>query len=300
MAGHKERAHSKFSASGAERWFACPGSVALSEGQPDKSNKYSDEGTWAHEVLEEMLSYSIMVGAPSVPADFKMGGKPPPREMLKLVRDAADFILGIHNDLPYSRVSAEERVYLDFIHPEMFGTYDGAVAHYGEILHVFDLKYGAGQAVFPENNLQAIFYALGVAHKHLWNFKQVRIWILQPRVSGFDGYLFWDVSIAELLSYVEVFKAAVARVEKHPNKYIEGSHCHWCKAKSICPLKDNKKLDKAREIFNISERRNTTNGIKKESSSPKESFKSEADWKAEARKKKSKGKRNSNCASQSF
>ena len=52
---HKQRAHSKFSASGAERWFACPGSVELSEGVPDKETEWSKEGTLAHEVLEEIM-----------------------------------------------------------------------------------------------------------------------------------------------------------------------------------------------------------------------------------------------------
>lgn len=48
-------AHAKLSPSSAERWMNCPGSVVLSEGMPDKTTQFAEEGTMAHAVAEAML-----------------------------------------------------------------------------------------------------------------------------------------------------------------------------------------------------------------------------------------------------
>lgn len=255
-AGHSERAHSKFSASGAERWFNCPGSVQLSEGLPDKASPWAEEGTQAHEVLEALMKCELSGndGGDVHEAEEIMRGKP--REMISHGANATEFITGLHYKTPDSECLVENRVYLKFIHPEMFGTYDGAVIEHFGTLHVFDYKYGAGHAVTPgptkpggEGNLQMIFYGIGVAHQFHWNFKRIKLWIIQPRIKGYDGPLFWELSIEELRRYVPKFKAAVDRVEANPDLYVEGSWCHWCKAKGICPLKTTKRTEQAIEIF---------------------------------------------------
>ncbi len=244
---HGTRAHSKFSASGSERWFNCPGSVALSEGLPDKSNAWSVEGTQAHEVLESILRIELSGNDGS---DIEERGPiidRAPLDMQGHCQRAANFILklGAKTD---SEILVESRVYLDFIHPEMFGTLDSAVLDHFGTLHVLDYKYGVGH-VSPKENLQMIFYGIALAHKYQWNFSKVRLWIIQPRTKGYDGPLFWELPILELKSWVPKFKTAVERVGWQPDKYVEGSHCHWCKAKSICPIKVKAKQDEARSIF---------------------------------------------------
>ncbi len=239
---HAERKHSKFSASGAERWFNCPGSVELSEGLPDKDSVWSLEGTKAHEVLEATLLSMLKGGRefhfpPGTPAD-----------MGRHAFQAASFILGLAKKHPHSEVLVETRIHLPFIHPAMFGTFDGAVVDYFGTLHVFDYKYGI-TVVSPTKNLQMIFYALGLAWLYNWNFKKIRLWIIQPRVKGYDGPAFWDISIDELRAYVPQFKTAIKRVQREPQTYAEGDWCHWCKAKGICPLKQKVKLEKAIAVF---------------------------------------------------
>lgn len=244
---HTERAHSKFSASGAERWFNCPGGVELSEGLPDKSSVWSIEGVLAHELLEQILTWFLagqdidrFVFHPKFPDDMR-----------RHVLQTALFIIFLKAQTG-GDLQIETRIYLDFIHPEMFGTFDAGILDFFETLHVIDFKYGAGHSVSVRENLQMIFYGIGLAHLHHWNFKRVRLWIIQPRIKGYDGPTFWDVPILTLKNtYVPRFERAVERVEKFPKKYVEGSWCHWCKTKSICPLKQQAKLEKARSIFSM-------------------------------------------------
>lgn len=288
---HKERAHSKFSASGADRWFACSGSVELSEGIESKSSVYAEEGTKAHELLEKVMIY-ILAGHTKHLGSV-LGHHP--RAMIDHVLAASGFILKLGEQLK-AQVMVETRVHLDFIHPEMFGTFDGAVVDHFGTLHVFDFKYGSGHAVSPKENLQMIFYGIGLAHKYDWNFKNVRLWIIQPRIRGYDGPTFWDISIQELKRYVGIFKEAVRRVEERPT-YFEGSHCHWCRAKSKCPLKQEAKIKEAQIIF-----RGSVEGIESSGQGQNQTFpkkegsqksktessveKSEADWRKEARTRK--------------
>lgn len=247
LAAHSERKHSKFSASGSERWFNCPGSVELSEGIPDRDTVWSIEGTKAHEVLEQILRAAIAVGGTKV--GHAKWDKRIPREMQMHGINAANFILGLHARTPRSEILVETRIRLSFIHPLMFGTFDGAVIDHFGTLHVFDYKYGAGYAVSPVRNLQMIFYGIGLAAKYHWNFKRVRLWIIQPRIKGYDGPVFWELGIFELKSYVKQFENAVRRVERYPDKFVEGPWCHWCKAKTKCPIKQEARLAKANSVF---------------------------------------------------
>lgn len=242
---NEQRKHSKYSASGAERWIHCPGSVSLSEGVPDKDSPWSLEGTKAHEVLETILNRKL-IGAPKAAVHQETP------EMVGHGKDAANFILGIHRKHLYSEILVETRIQLGFIHPEMFGTFDGAVIDHFGTLHVFDYKYGKGHAVSPVDNLQMLFYGLGLAHFHHWNFNQVRLWIIQPRIRGYDGPTFWELPILKLRSYEKVFKKGVERVEKNPSLYAEGQWCHWCKAKNKCPLKQEVRREKAISVFKAS------------------------------------------------
>jgi hypothetical protein len=248
---HQDRKHSKFSASGSERWFNCPGSVALSEGLPDVDSKWSIEGTKAHEVLEDVFEAARVVGATKI--DHVSFPRSVPHEMIQHALRTANFVLGLHTRTKHSELLVETRIKLSFIHPEMFGTFDSGVVDYFGTLNVFDYKYGAGHSVSPgtiaKPNLQMLFYGIGLAYLYAWNFKQVRLWIDQPRVKGYDGPLFLEMPIKTLKGNVRQFQEAVERVEDNPSLYREGSWCHWCKAKKLCPMKQEKRLDRSRAAF---------------------------------------------------
>lgn len=294
MSKHGGRAHSKYSASGAERYFNCPGSVALSEGLPDKDSVWSLEGTKAHEVLERIM-LALMQNVNAKVGFLFLNDTQVKKEMIQHGHNAAKFILELGRKLK-AKVLVETRIYLKFIHPEMFGTFDGGVVDHFGTLHVFDYKYGAGHAVSPKENLQMIFYALGLAYLYDWNFKRVRLWIIQPRIKGYDGPLFWEISIGDLRKYVDVFKRAVARVEKNPTHYVEGSWCHWCKAKGNCPLKQDARIDRAVNVFQSNPIKGVSDG---QEESAFEVFdaqenslqKSEADWRKEAKARKARSRK---------
>ncbi len=234
MTAHKERKHSKFSASGAERWTNCSGSIALSEGLPDKPSPWSAQGTRAHEVLEAILT--------------KAKGYDASTEMAVHAWHAANFIFKTAIEAQ-AELTAEKRIALDFIHPEMFGTYDAAVVEHFGTLHVFDYKYGM-TPVSPAANLQMLFYGIGLAHKYDWNFEKVRLWIIQPRIPNYMAPTYWDVSIDDLKNkWLPVFEEGVMVAQMQPHTYTEGSWCHFCKAKAICPAKLASKNEQAAEIF---------------------------------------------------
>jgi hypothetical protein len=234
--------HSRFSASGFERIVKCPGSVSLSEGLPDKESAASREGTLAHEVLEGILK------DPSIVLLKRNKGEITD-EMVEYGRQAANHILKLRGVLPNSDLMIESKVSLSFIHPEAFGTLDAAIVDYFGTLHILDYKFGKS-FVSPYENWQFLFYALGVAHQHQWNFSKVRMWTLQPRVTGFDGnYTFWEISIDELKSYIPKFERAIRRAETLTTTYVEGDHCFFCKARNVCPLKAETKLLDAKKAF---------------------------------------------------
>lgn len=256
---HSTRAHSKYAASSAERWFACPGSVAISEGIHDEDSPYAKEGTEAHEVLEGLMIRAVKENwkqVPEVAVNLLSARGIAPQAMIDHAQKATNTILAIRNETPEADLLVETRIYLSFIHPEAFGTFDSAIVDHFGTLTVFDFKYGQGVPVSPGTvehpNLQMVFYGLGLAHQYQWNFKKVRLSIIQPRIARYDGPLFLEMTIEELKGYAEVFRRAIDRVEKEPNTYVEGPHCRWCKAfrvRKICPLKIDKKIDQARNLF---------------------------------------------------
>lgn len=219
------KAHAKFSASGAKRWIECPGSVQLSENLPSIETSWAREGTLAHEVLEAVLLKK------QLPIDASP-------EMVEYAQFAARFIADLNPGAP---ILVEEKVSLEHIHPDTFGTLDVAIVEHFGTLSIVDYKYGVAP-ISPVENLQLIYYALGVAYQYGYNFVDVNLWIIQPRVT-FDPAM-WPLPIAKLVSYEEIFKIAIARSYMYPEEYKEGQWCHFCKAKNLCPLKINERKNK--------------------------------------------------------
>lgn len=237
---HKIRAHSKFSASGSERWLNCPASVALEEKAPPSVDSFwSREGTLAHEVLE-----CVLLKKP-VPKSFDVTD-----EMLNHVSKVAGKILRINYDAG-GPMLVEKRVYASFIHEEMFGTCDVIIPGNDRHLHIGDFKYGAGHIVSAKKNTQLVQYALSTAESYGWDehFDRVTMWIFQPRASekGFDS---WTIEMSELKNYwLPLWQKGVKRVLENKSKPFPGHWCHYCRARNTCPAKAETQMKKVTKLF---------------------------------------------------
>lgn len=240
------KAHAKFSASGAKRWLSCPGSVALSETAPPSiESEYAKEGTKAHAVLEEILRSKNWGEALKDQAEL-FGT---PKEILEPVEIAVHEIGRRLNVAPNAEFLIEEKVDLSFIEPGTFGTCDvGIVEEFGR-LTVIDYKHGAGIPVDPEDNPQAIFYALGLAHKYDYNFSEICIVIIQPRAKDEDAVKEWVTTVDRLLEWKEIFRKGIADCKDPLATFSQGEWCRFCPAASICPEVSSKALEQAQIDF---------------------------------------------------
>jgi len=251
----KPHAHAELSASGSERWLNCPGSVKLCRDIPDPGpSKWAIEGSEAHKLLEIWL-YHLRDG---------MGGfifpTGTPDETKVAVKSAIDFIKQRYNPR-HQELIPEEKISLEFIAQNMFGTADIQLVEDFEWLEVWDYKHGKGKIVevstqgaggVTHHNTQLIYYALGAAHKHGFNFKGARIGVIQPRgehVSG-ETNRFVELTMAELKVYIDLFKRGVDRVYSKDPRLQVGPWCHWCRAKDVnCPKYEQIKIDALSDMF---------------------------------------------------
>ena len=195
MTEHQE-AHARLSPSGSKRWMSCPGSITLEAPFPNVSSEFSDDGTAMHTVAKMCLTEHW-------PASKAIGTKVPvhaPGELTRVVvftEAMADMTQGYVDTVRHLGIGnlmlIEHRV--------EFSEYVGVLGQFGTAdaiilqpidgtpdafeLIVIDLKTGWVR-VDPENNTQAMLYALGAYSEFCMshNIKQVRIGIYQPRHGG--------------------------------------------------------------------------------------------------------------------
>lgn len=225
-----KKAHAKYGASTAERWVNCPGSVALGAKVPKRpSGAAAKEGSLAHLCLEIFLKLH------TDPTNTRKRLKKFfPKEMVE--HCFKSFTHLVENTPEGAIRYSEQKVDAShFTMKDQFGTVDCAIVEEFGRLRVIDFKYGV-QPVEAINNLQMIYYALGISEKFHHNFVDVEIKIIQPRAYHKEGSTRSHViSIEELLKWEKVFKLAVTEAEGKNASFKAGKWCHWCDAKAVCP-----------------------------------------------------------------
>ena len=228
-------AHAKLSPSGAHRWMRCPGSVALEAPFPDNSNRYSAEGTLAHDLaahyFQDAVDPHTLVGTEATVDGFDFTIS---KEMAafvmdyaKLVREYAEGgILLVEKRVDFSPVIGV---------PDSFGTSDAIIIK-GDELIVVDLKFGMGVKVDATENEQLQLYALGALNDFgiLADFTMVTMVIHQPRLNHVSE---WTIPVEQLREFGEDARLAAVEVLDHEAPRLEAGEkqCRFCKAKAVCP-----------------------------------------------------------------
>lgn len=236
---HSERAHALLAASHASRWMNCPPSARLEEAweaeHPSESSVYAEEGTLAHEIAEALLKAEVE----GKEFDMSKFEENPlfSDDMYDYVCDYVRYVLDVFEEVkgktPDAILIVEKR--LDFSHvvKDGFGTGDVCIIA-DDFLHIIDLKFGKGVKVEAQKNSQLMLYAIGALREFdiMYDIHRVALHIVQPRIQNFSS---WETSVEELYQWSEKgVKPAAKKAYEGKGVQKAGSHCKFCKVKSVC------------------------------------------------------------------
>ena len=227
-------AHAQLSPSSAVRWMSCPGSVRMCEGIPDTSSDASLEGTMMHTVSAHCLTRGtdaagyVGVTDPETGLILQAEQAEAIQTYVDTVRDIVVTTGGellIEQRLSIWHMTGEE---------DAHGTADAVIMTMDELI-VIDAKFGRGVAVDAEENPQLMMYAAAayVEHELAYDFKRVRMMIVQPRLGSSPE---WTIPVAELNEFMEEVQIS-AELTRQPDAPLVPSAkgCQWCRAKATCP-----------------------------------------------------------------
>lgn len=260
--------HSVYSPSGSKRWLNCTASIEYlktfkrKQGEP---NFYAEEGTCAHELsahcLDSDMDAKELVGS-------KFNNILVDTEMAKETQKYIDYING--QDTWNSTVWVENKVSLQHLEPDMFGTADAIIFSFDEYeieegvhlitkgeLEIVDLKYGRGVVVEATDNTQMMIYALGaLTHLAKNNIKfhpsfDVKMTIVQPRAPHELGPIRSTyLTVAQLKDFQKEVKEKVKESKSKEPKFVATEEgCRWCEASPFCKAHANHNMDIAKIEF---------------------------------------------------
>ncbi|CAB4124744.1 Protein of unknown function DUF2800 [uncultured Caudovirales phage] len=199
----------------------CPGSIRASEGLPNVSSVFAEEGTMLHEVAANLLS--------GLPVTHELT-----EEQEAVVFAFVDTVMADFE--PGDTILVEAKFKLPH-HPEFWGTADVVIAKPAmQRLKVYDLKCGRGVNVEADYggrvNPQLGFYALGALSMFKdQRFEDIEMVIVQPRLGGVKRRA---TTMQELDALAAELVAAAATAEQPDAPRAAGSHCKFCLARKTC------------------------------------------------------------------
>ncbi|WP_416353905.1 DUF2800 domain-containing protein [Agrilactobacillus fermenti] len=195
--------HARLSASGAHKWLYAPPTLWMEEGLPDFTSPYAEEGTAAHSLVELKLKYATdQITKRTFTRrlnKFKEDSDWYSKSMDEYTDQHVDLVLEALNERPNAVLFSEQRVDYGKWAPGGFGTADTLIVDDG-LLDIWDFKYGKGQLVRANYNVQMMLYALGAVAEYslIYEFDKVRMTISQLRLGNLDTF---EISLPELLAW---------------------------------------------------------------------------------------------------
>ena len=240
-------AHAVLGPSGAHRWLNCPGSVRVAaevQQDPGATSPAALEGTIAHALAEiegkhafgqtsreeYLLEYEAWRTTTGLDLDT-VG------EMAAHVESLVNFLKGRLTLLDAPNILFEKRLSAGI--DGVWGTSD-IVIYDATTVEIWDLKYGTGHLVVPENNEQLMLYGLGALVTYGVIFadtETVVLGIFQPRIFG--GVREWRITPDNLREWREQVArpaAALAMTDDAPIVPSEKA-CTWCPARGECVVR---------------------------------------------------------------
>ncbi len=231
---HAERQHARLSASRAERFMTCPGSVRLEALMPyEPPGEAAALGTALHELSERILR-GEQIDDPDIPPDH-----------IEMAQSYANYVNSVSENPRKKLIEVNLDKGLKSLHPSLGGTADAVLVE-GNHLHIIDAKFGR-VPVEAENNKQLMTYALG-AMRQLNAPADIicTMHIFQPRA----GHSKWTVSGVDLISHGhDLVNSARLALSPDAPTIPSPDACKYCKAKPICPSMRQKVQDNARKDF---------------------------------------------------
>lgn len=255
MSGHAERSHARLSPSGAHRWLTCTPSARLEEQFPQTESPYAEEGTLAHELCEiKVNAFFNQTPKRTLTAQINKLKKREHwhDEMIHCADLYLDYITASFMECDHAPyVAVERRVDMTPWVPESFGIADCIIVGCNRI-HVIDYKHGAGVPVSAKDNPQLMLYALGAYHAYnmLYDFEEVRLSIVQPRVSSEVST--WELELSDLIQWGAGVKERAVRAMNGEGEFNPTADaCRFCRAKQTCRARADKNLElmSAKNVF---------------------------------------------------
>jgi hypothetical protein len=241
--------HALFSASGAERWVNCSGSLALSAIAPVRpSGAAAREGTAGHTLADECLTKNLEpVDFEGVVFNVEGHDIEITDELALAVQAYVDYVRGI-SGLRWTETRTYYSQLLGVDTEEAFGTTDCSILN-GTVLHIVDAKFGR-KFVDAKKNKQTILYAAGVVDTIEAigeEVTEIHLHIVQPRVS--EKPIPYVMTREELRAEVAVMREAAQKAQEANIAFVDvkdkawakrylspgETQCMWCPAASFCP-----------------------------------------------------------------
>jgi hypothetical protein len=231
--------HSILPPSASDKWMTCFGWYAATKGLPNKTSKYAEEGTHAHEMLEATLRLGVRPEEIVADSDLALN--------LSIVTTWLRKYLKAH---PGSDFHIERWVSWGSAigSPKLGGTIDLAIVNREELI-VADYKHGSGIVVEVLDNRQLMLYLMGLVQLY-GPRKKYRIMIFQPRARHEDGPI-REYIVDDLEEFMlEVKHAVKENLKEGGGVRVAGDHCApFCTAAGRCKTLTEYSLKAAGEEF---------------------------------------------------